>query len=265
MRPALRSSCGLLSKRGIRVKVSLAVVAALSIVLSGNEAHGYELKKSSTGKTVRWTEDTITLRLSESFHERFGVEESWAAANGAAEAWAGIPGVPSIRIVRGNVPAFNERELSNSIHLLKRAGHGLDDLALTYTQSTPDGYVVAADIVVNGHQPLCARGAKSDSFGGPERFDLQAVLTHEMGHLLGLDENELDEEATMHPDIGPGETFQCSISDDDRAGAMAVYEDELPRYDGCTIAYQRHSSSPFLLLLLIGAIGKTRARQRRQD
>jgi hypothetical protein len=53
-------------------------------------------------------------------------------------------------------------------------------------------------------------------------YDLQSLLTHEIGHLIGLD-HSLDDAATMNADYMVGSIFQRTLAPDDIAGACAAY------------------------------------------
>jgi len=59
------------------------------------------------------------------------------------------------------------------------------------------------------------------SVGGGPGYDLQSTLTHEVGHVLGLDHTDL-EEAAMFADLEAG-GFVRDLHDDDADGARALY------------------------------------------
>jgi uncharacterized protein (TIGR03382 family) len=57
---------------------------------------------------------------------------------------------------------------------------------------------------------------------GAQRHDLAAVLTHELGHALGLG-HSTDPRSTMYPDLYPDDTRARNVGADDRAGIAAIY------------------------------------------
>ncbi len=119
---------------------------------------------------------------------------------------------------------------------------------ITYLASnlpSSDGEIVDADIEVN------AVDFRFTTTGGADRHDLQNVITHELGHVLGLDHTCDDgmisptpvdntgatipscfppvslppeiTEATMYNFAYPGEVSKRSLEPDDRAGLCAAY------------------------------------------
>jgi len=79
--------------------------------------------------------------------------------------------------------------------------------------STGSGSISDADIFFNGR--------KFDfSFDGtPSTFDVQDVLTHEVGHLLGLDHSPVHS-GTMWPYVVPNQDLHRSLHADDRSAAI---------------------------------------------
>jgi hypothetical protein len=117
-----------------------------------------------------------------------------------------------------------------------------------------DGMIVDADIELNGET------FHFSTAGAPDKMDVENTLTHELGHLLGLDHpcyaqtpaadawprdqtgqpipacsavaGTAVSETTLYPTTSRGETKRRSPEADDVAGVCAAYPPEAP---GCAI------------------------------
>ena len=107
--------------------------------------------------------------------------------------------------------------------------------ATGFLVDTVTGDIVEADIFFNSAFPWSTSAA-----GDPNRFDLESVALHEIGHLLGLGHSALGETevrpeggrrvlasgAVMFPiSFGRGTTHDRTLQPDDIAGVSALYPD----------------------------------------
>jgi hypothetical protein len=166
-------------------------------------------------------------------------------------------------------PAASEPNL-NVISLLtpaewQREGFGASEFARTklwYDEQS--GEIVGADIAFNPAVMPLAVCADSTSCGA-DTIDLQNVITHELGHFLGLAHSE-DASATMWCAAQRGDHEKRTLADDDRAGLCASYKNggafidtttapstaapsAAGNDDGCAVHASSAASAPWLLVL----------------
>jgi len=177
-------------------------------------------------------------------------------------------------------PAYNSHDPNANLitfrdHDWPYSGAGAALALTTVTFNTETGEIFDADIEVNSFKRQLTT---SDT---DVEYDLESILTHEVGHFLGLSHSKV-EGATMVEEYDGGHLLLRDLSDDDEAGMCAAYpprrsmstNDCRPRHgfspdcsqppdDGCAVAATPSGSSPtwpLVVLLFIGA--RTRARAR---
>lgn len=109
--------------------------------------------------------------------------------------------------------------------------------SVTYDRRT--GEIVDADIELNGEDYAFG------SAGERDRYDLQQTLTHELGHVLGLDHSD-QLAATMYALSYVGETGKRDLTDDDVAGVCASHPmEDAPSGGACQNVPLRAADDPW--------------------
>lgn len=94
----------------------------------------------------------------------------------------------------------------------------LGPIALTYSyMNMSTGKYVESDILIN-------TSSITFSFSAPEiGYDSQSMFTHELGHSLGLGEENSLTESTMYKSMAKNETKKRSLEADDLTGLSRLY------------------------------------------
>lgn len=90
--------------------------------------------------------------------------------------------------------------------------------AVTLVSFKDEGELYDADLELNAERYQWSLDASLE----PERVDLGNTLTHEAGHLLGLDHSPVLE-STMYFEAAPGQIFKRSLAEDDIEGLCVIY------------------------------------------
>lgn len=115
---------------------------------------------------------------------------------------------------------------------------------------TDNGVIVAFDMELNNLNYRFSLNGQSRT------MDIQNTVTHEVGHVIGLD-HSTNNAATMFAAGQPGETSKRNLAQDDINGLCTIYpttgckNEAPPSVDGCGCQSQSPGSlGPFLSLLL---------------
>jgi hypothetical protein len=236
------------------------------------------LKKAADGADVRWHESTTTIYFDHSLAE---------LAPGAVDAvqsgfgtWIGSDArVPDLSFDTTHKASFGKTpngrsEISYGPIVLPGHEH---DLALTITFSDAStGEIVEADMIFNSEHAFgLLKSAGSDHAGSEavdcnDKYDLQAVATHEAGHFFGLGEDFDQKLATMYFTTGRCELHKRVLTDSDvttMSGLYASSDDaaKAPTGKGCALASAGSGtggSSPSYAVLTLLGIAAARRRRR---
>ncbi len=122
----------------------------------------------------------------------------------------------------------------NQIVLIK-SGWDLDPMAIAVTRNyyisgstSRNGMIMDSDILLNG------QNYRFTTTNEPGAHDVQNIVTHETGHLLGLghETDPSDSNATMYAFAGPNETNKRTLHDNDLSGIRSAYPGVGNRYAG---------------------------------
>ena len=232
------------------------------------DEHGCNL----TGVPLYWEHGSTSINVAAAGSPLRGIsaEELQDATRAAIATWEDARcadgGKPAFQIsapgvVQDATPTFDEDGPNENVVTFvdEGWGHETDAIAKTsvgfYVRS---GRLLDADIELN-----------SDLFdftvtGEPGVSDLQAVLTHEVGHALGVDHSDVPGSTMAARTVGSSARDLRTLHSDDVDAICSVYPPaEPPGESGCKLAPEstkRGAAWPACLVALVAAV---RARRRR--
>ena len=218
-------------------RLSTALCLAVTLILSAVSARPYTLQftDASSSVQIKWPTHTIKIALSTSLiTAQSNIKPGSDVIGAARQALAHWAAAANIRFI----------EISSSAQSISTPGTRGDGVSLITVAHTPEnaapfvgeesemagrtrlfstvgGSITEADIVLNPGQLF-------SSDGTPGTYDLEAIFTHEIGHLLGLEHSAVLG-ATMQPRQAKNGIYKMAslsprtLSDDDRAGVQAIY------------------------------------------
>ena len=163
---------------------------------------------------MHWTGTEISVGLEPSAASKTVAQEGVALAiEQATKTWNAVrAGQPRLHVALG--PGA---EVTIKFCRGKWRGNTIDLGRSQFTASLSDGAVTAATVEINE----CDHTFTAPGEGASGHFDLQAVMTHELGHVLGLGHSD-NPAAIMHPN-GRGAEVRKPHTDDKTALALIYF------------------------------------------
>ncbi|TSC64547.1 MAG: peptidase M10A and M12B matrixin and adamalysin [Parcubacteria group bacterium Gr01-1014_106] len=141
----------------------------------------------------------------------------------AAQTWKNADGDKTVTFA-GSTDVSRPRYDGKNVMLWRSLSRGIVGAAyIWYLPST--GEVLDADLVLNTRVPWAVNDPSAGDCGGVARaYDVQAVVTHELGHWFGLEDlyDASTVDLTMHGRVTMGELKKTSLGEGDRLGANAI-------------------------------------------
>jgi hypothetical protein len=185
--------------------------------LLAGAAAAFELTTGEDGAPLRWSAFPVTYAWSpDDGAAGLDAEALSAAVDAGFDAWAQVDGAAA-RFAAQPAPGSPRvaPEAPNYVHVLWPWPYDPELLALTSAWADADGQIVAFELQLNGAQ-------RWDVGGAPDAHDVQAAVTHEVGHALGLSHSG-DPDAAMFATSLAGEVWRRELHDDDQRGLRALY------------------------------------------
>jgi hypothetical protein len=177
-------------------------------------AFGYTVIRLNNGGSTTWNSVPVKYTISTSLMSDMTTSEIKAAVDDAFNTWKNV----SCSKATFSNQGLKSWDPNNGIHITFKENSWDpavgDALAYSVSQYTNSGAIKSNDVVVN------AKDSEWGSTGAWGVNDLQGVLTHEIGHSLGLDHSR-DFEATMF--FSGGGLKLRDLEADDERGLCFLY------------------------------------------
>jgi hypothetical protein len=186
------------------------------LYLYSSAALAYKVNKTKRGKTIKWNTHTVTYYV----NTDGGPPGCLAAILAALEAWSNVAS-SSFRFVYGGPATSTSYNVTDGVNLIcfTRMGNKAK-VARNYVHWNESGEVCDSDIVLNIDHKFSA------AYSCPKNcYDVQNVLTHELGHTLSLGDLYKKSHAgkTMYGRGFKGDTKKRTLEKDDMDGVAHLY------------------------------------------
>lgn len=184
-------------------------------------------------ESLRWRQFPIRYYVTDAAVTGVSAQQFQAAVTRAFGTWHAVENTETSSTFVGFVQArpFVD-DGANVIGYLSQPGQDRTLAATTFTVDETDGRILESDIYFNTLFPWSTAEA-----GGTDRFDVESIAVHEIGHLLGLSHSALGEteligggrrvvaaEAVMFPiAFTRGNIADRALKADDIAGISDIY------------------------------------------
>lgn len=228
------------------------VIAVVAMGLCGSAA-AFVRSTTPGGDELAWTTNCIDYFIHRDGSDDIPFDQVEAEVQRSFEQWE-LPDCSDVNFTYAGETAekragYFQGEPNTNIIVWREGGGGIDDwehdpaiIAVTTNTFCTEtnrlcpfkGAILDADIEMNGERFRFT----NNQIAAFSEFDLGNTLTHEIGHLIGLDHTPR-RQATMFASAPPGELIKRDLAQDDIDGVCAIF----PLRDSDEICYELAAGS----------------------
>jgi MYXO-CTERM domain-containing protein len=220
------------------VKRACLVLACIATLAAAKPAAAYVRYTLTSGVTFKWPQSCVMLTAYPAdFVSRMPLDEIESATTGSADAWSVVSNSCTyldimVDYSTAAAPRANPRDVQSMIiyrtmNWCKLLANGQCDTAVYYdpaalalttvSAKASSGQITDADIEVNAFHFMWGDLVANPPTGAPQVHDLRNAMTHEMGHLIGLDHTCFPPGSTMpRPNDDMGQPIpDCGVASQD--------------------------------------------------
>ena len=200
------------------MKKYFALILFFSL-LSGTAA-SYTRFVSSSGNSPRWLSMPVPFWINDRGSPQILNGSDFEAILASFRTWENVPSAGIRFDYRGTTPAATVgRDGMNIVSFTDNSTPlGSSTIAATFSYYRVQG----SEILSDESDIVFSPSLQYSTSGEAGKFDIQSVLTHEIGHLLGLDHSGLLS-SVMVPFGATGQIHQRTLTYDDIAGVSEIY------------------------------------------
>ena len=224
----------------------------MTIALLIQSAGAFELTESPHASEIRWDSMPIQWELdTTNSPEYLNPIDQHETIRKAFATWEVVSGSD----VEFEDVTFDANSNENIVYWEDNWTADPNMLALTSTMSTADGTIIGFKIALNAQHPKW-------TIDGRDGMDLQNAITHEVGHVLGLDHAHDNEAATMHPSAETGEHSKRDLHWDDKEGIRYLYPEVGNTFlEDLALSCSSSAAAPSMMLTLLPIAALARRRR----
>lgn len=229
---------------GRRKKFFVYIVSIVIIIFHTNIANGSSFDTTDDGFNVRWRTTSVDVIVDSKIESIDG--NALGAVVSAFDTWNNVrcKNVPHINVEISDLTPSYVRNYKNEVRLIAQDIVDFSEIGYAETYIQDDKNIVEVDIVIDNKRNKIGV-VSSESYNV---FDIQNLMTHEIGHLLGLNDDYSNKESVMYAFSDVREINKRTLLQEDIDNLCRLYSDDPS--SGCSYHYYNKNNNVFYFVML---------------